>query len=72
MDARDIAGQTCLFHALMHHERLDIAEVLVTKGGANVNLQDRMGCVAMTYCIMNGTEASVKFLVDHGAKATIR
>lgn len=37
-DARDIAGQTALFHSLMHHERLDIAEALL-RAGADINIQ---------------------------------
>ncbi|RUS25644.1 hypothetical protein BC938DRAFT_471847 [Jimgerdemannia flammicorona] len=72
VDGTDVAGYTALQHATNSAIcKLDLAELLVTRGGADMNHRNRYGCVPLMEPIMTGADASVKFLIRHGASLDI-
>ncbi|KAG2454880.1 hypothetical protein HYH02_000711 [Chlamydomonas schloesseri] len=68
VNGRDATGYTALHHALAHNPVLDLAEVLITEGGADINAQDRFGTYPLISTCMSGAVEAARLLVKHGAR----
>lgn len=70
-DVPDIVGSTALHHATMNdNARVDLARILL-QNGANVNHQDRYGCVPLLGCFQSNQVEAVELLMEFGADVNI-
>ncbi|KAL1743528.1 ankyrin repeat-containing domain protein [Schizophyllum fasciatum] len=72
VDKPDIVGYSALQHVTMNDTaRIDLARILIEKGGADVNYRNRYGEVALLLCFQHNMIPSVDLLMEHGADADL-
>ncbi|XP_064482246.1 ankyrin-1-like [Ornithodoros turicata] len=72
-DARDRTGLTPLMKAARHPKGLDAVRLLVAHGAdVNADTTERHDCrTVLHYAVLSGNAATVRFLLDAGAKAAV-
>lgn len=68
----DDGGLSALHEACMNAETFDVAKYLITEAKADVNIVDECGTPPIAFAISNQLLDTVKLLVEHGAKLSLK